>query len=34
MRFSDAVDEYLADKAEYADLLPLMDAYMKQYCVF
>ena len=28
------IREYLADKAEYAHLLPLMDAYMKQYCVF
>lgn len=28
------IREYLADKAEYADLLPLMDAYMAQYCVF
>lgn len=25
---------YLADKAEFAHLLPLMDAYMQQYCVF
>lgn len=28
------IREYLADKEEYAHLLPLMDAYMKQYCVF
>lgn len=28
------IREYLADKAEYAHLLPLMDAYMAQYCVF
>mgnify|MGYP000155156079 FL=1 len=28
------IREYLADKAEYAHLLPLMDAYMEQYCVF
>ena len=28
------IREYLADKGEYAHLLPLMDAYMKQYCVF
>ena len=28
------IREYLADKVEYAHLLPLMDAYMKQYCVF
>ena len=26
--------EYLKEKAEYAHLLPLMDAYMAQYCVF
>ena len=28
------IRDYLADKEEYAHLLPLMDAYMKQYCVF
>lgn len=28
------IREYLADKEEYAHLLPLMDAYMAQYCVF
>ena len=28
------IREYLADKQEYAHLLPLMDAYMAQYCVF
>ncbi len=28
------IREYLSDKAEYADLLPKMDAYMAQYCVF
>jgi len=28
------IREYLADKPEYKDLLPKMDAYMAQYCVF
>lgn len=28
------IREYLSEKAEYAALLPKMDAYMAQYCVF
>ena len=28
------VHEYLQQKGEYADILPLMESYMEQYCVF
>ena len=28
------IREYLSEKAEYANLLPLMDSYMAEYCVF
>lgn len=28
------IREYLSERAEYAALLPKMDAYMKEYCVF
>ena len=28
------IREYLSELPEYAELLPKMDAYMEQYCVF